>query len=282
MSGLSSANVAHLTYHDRYRSVIAISVCFPLSTLAVALRFTARKISGAGIWYDDWLSLVGLLTTGVFVSLILVDLPDDAAIRGEEIPQSTINENSKTVYVAELFYYISQLTLKASILAFYWRLFKRSSIRLPIYLTTSFVVIWFISSMFLTLFQCLPVAALWTPALKSSARCIQLEPFFFATSIPNILADLLLLALPMPYVWRLRITFTQKLCVTGFMLLGSFVLIASAVRLRKLLVLDINGFAANWAVEDAVFWSSIENCLGVICICLPSLRPIVKLFPFGS
>jgi hypothetical protein len=71
-----------------------------------------------------------------------------------------------------------------------------------------------------TAFQCIPVASLWTPALKSSAKCVELAPFFFGTSIPNILADLFLLVLPAPYVWGLKISLTQKIFVMGFFLLG--------------------------------------------------------------
>ncbi|KAH7339242.1 hypothetical protein BKA66DRAFT_581799 [Pyrenochaeta sp. MPI-SDFR-AT-0127] len=279
MSGLSSANVSHLTYGYRNRTIISISIGYSLGTLAVVLRFTARKMVRAGIWLDDWLSLVGLVCCDI---ILQKGLPNDAAIRGEPIPESILIDNAKTVYVAELFYYISQFTLKASILAFYWRLFKTSSIRLPIYAVAGFVVMWFIATILIVILQCLPIASIWVPALRPSAKCIDLAPFFFATSIPNIVADLLLLVLPMPYIWRLKITFAQKLCVTGLLLLGGFVLIVSAIRLRLLLLLDIRGFYANWAVENSVFWTGIESCMSIICVCLPSLRPVVKLLPWGS
>ncbi|KAH7355644.1 hypothetical protein BKA66DRAFT_613435 [Pyrenochaeta sp. MPI-SDFR-AT-0127] len=281
MTELSSANVNNLTKEYRDRTITAASICFPLATLAVILRFIARKISRAGIWYDDWLACAGLVAVGVFVSLILVDLPSDSIIRGEPISESTLLENAKTVYVAELFYYIIQLSLKSSILAFYWRLFN-VSMRVPIYFVTCFVVAWFIASILVTAFQCVPVASLWEPALRASARCVDLAPFFFGTSIPNILADLFLLMLPMPYVWGLKITLVKKIVIIGFFFLGGFVLIASIIRLRLLFLLDLKGFYANWSVEDSVFWSMIENCMGVICICLPSLRPVIKLLPWSS
>ncbi|KAL0939750.1 uncharacterized protein CTRU02_206360 [Colletotrichum truncatum] len=282
MSELSSANVAYLTLEYRNRTIITTSVCFPLGLLAVVLRFVSRRISRAGIWYDDWLALFALTSVGVFIGLMIVDLPTDATIRGEPIPESTLLSNAKTVYIAELFYYIIQMSLKASILAFYWRLFESTSMRVPIYLVACFSACWFIASLLVTAFQCIPVASLWDPELQATARCVELGPFFFGTSIPNILADLFLLILPMPYVWQLKIRSTQKGFVIGFFLLGGFVLIASALRLRFLLLLDLRGFNANWAVENACFWSAVEGCMGVVCICLPSLRPILRLLPFSS
>ncbi|KAH7382070.1 hypothetical protein BKA64DRAFT_684859 [Cadophora sp. MPI-SDFR-AT-0126] len=278
MSELSSANVHHLTLAYRNRTIITTSICFFTATLALTLRFVARKISRAGLWYDDWLALTGLISVGVFISLMIVDLPDDATIRGEVIPERTLLANAKTVYVAELFYYTIQFSLKFSILAFYWRLFQTSN-RVPIYAVACFVASWFVASFLVAAFQCVPVASLWDPALAATAQCVELAPFFFGTSIPNILADLFLLLLPMPYVWQLKITTTQKLFVIGLFLLGGFVLIASVIRLRLLLLLDIRGFPAKWAVEDTVLWSAVENCMGVVCVCLPSLRPIVRLLP---
>ncbi|KAH7065625.1 hypothetical protein B0J12DRAFT_561216 [Macrophomina phaseolina] len=282
MTQFSSLNVPHLTVEYRQRTIRATSACLTLAIIAVVLRFKARKMARSGIWYDDWLALTALVSVGVFVSLILVDLPDSAALRGELIPESTVLANAKTVYIAELFYYTVQCSLKYSILAFYWRIFSFSSIRIPIYFVTFSVTAWYIASFLVTALQCLPVAALWTPSLTPTAKCVKLRPFFFGTSIPNILTDLFLLVLPIPYVWRLKITLVQKLFVIGFFLLGGFVLIASIFRLYLLLKLDLKSFYVNWTVQDCVVLSAIENCLGVVCICLPSLRPIVMLLPCSS
>jgi hypothetical protein len=87
-----------------------------------------------------------LHTARFLESNVDADLPSDSAIRGEPIPESTLLANAKTIYVAELSYYVTQICLKLSILAFYWRLFNVSSMRIPIYLTTGFVVAWFIAS----------------------------------------------------------------------------------------------------------------------------------------
>ena len=36
-----------------------------LPTIAVTLRFVSRKLSGAGLWYDDWLALAALVSLRV-------------------------------------------------------------------------------------------------------------------------------------------------------------------------------------------------------------------------
>lgn len=57
------------------------------------------------------------------------------------------------------------------------------------------------------------------------------------------------------------------------------VLVATAIRLPLILAMDLRGFAANSSVENSVLWSALECCVGVICVCLPSLRPVVRLLP---
>lgn len=60
------------------------------------------------------------------------------------------------------------------------------------------------------------------------------------------------------------------------------VVVASIVRLRCLLLVDFKTFPINWAMDNSVLWTAVENCTGVVCVCLPSLRPIVNLvLPLG-
>ena len=49
---------------DRGPQVIGVSVAMIiLSTLAVAFRFWSRKISTAGLWWDDWTILLALVSS---------------------------------------------------------------------------------------------------------------------------------------------------------------------------------------------------------------------------
>lgn len=40
-------------------------------------------------------------------------------------------------------------------------------------------------------------------------------------SVPNIVTDLIMLLLPMPVIWRLKLPTKQKIALTGVFLLGS-------------------------------------------------------------
>ena len=71
-----------------------------------------------------------------------------------------------------------------------------------------------------TILQCNFIKARWNIKLQSTSKCIKLVPFLIGTTIPNIVIDILLLTMPMLYVWRLQLTTDRKLLACGIFLLG--------------------------------------------------------------
>lgn len=67
----------------------------------------------------------------------------------------------------------------------------------------------------------------------------------------------------------------QKFAVLGVFALGSFVVVASVVRiimLRRFMAAD----DPVWTIGPIYMWSSIEPFVGIICACLPTLSPMFK------
>lgn len=68
------------------------------------------------------------------------------------------------------------------------------------------------------LLQCVPVEAIWNP--KVTGHCIPLDNVFIVCSSFNIATDFTILVLPMPQLWKLKITAKQKVQLTLLFLLG--------------------------------------------------------------
>ena len=66
--------------------------------------------------------------------------------------------------------------------------------------------------------SCIPIAALWTPTIQG--KCIDLVKFYIGNTIPNVLTDIALLLLPLPFVWRLHVATPQKIVVAGAFIIG--------------------------------------------------------------
>ncbi|KAI8674234.1 hypothetical protein NCS55_00746300 [Fusarium keratoplasticum] len=283
---LKLSDVEFMTPWYRQRTVMVFGICYPLAVVAVILRFVSRRIAHNELWWDDWLSFAGLVMTGGFCACVLSCLPSNDLIDGkQDITNALLVKGSQGAYTAELFYYLNQLSLKFSILCFYWRVFSSSNyMRTSIYGIGIFIILWFIASFIVAILQCVPVQANWDPIAKMQpgVKCVNLNGFFFGTSIPNIIADLVLVLLPIPLVLRLKITITQKVFVIFFFILGGFVVITSIIRLELITKVNFATFAVNWTMDNSVLWTIVENCCGVISVCLPSLRPIIKLVPWKA
>ena len=69
-----------------------------------------------------------------------------------------------------------------------------------------------------TIFQCVPVSGFWNR--EKHAECVNYQHLFIGITVPNIATNLALLALPVPYIWRLHTTASQKIALTGTFMLG--------------------------------------------------------------
>ena len=71
-----------------------------------------------------------------------------------------------------------------------------------------------------TFAQCRPISGFWNKGMMGVCTVNEYR-FFFIGSIPNILTDVALLVLPLPYVWKLHQKTWQKIALGGIFLLGS-------------------------------------------------------------
>ncbi|KAJ5197853.1 uncharacterized protein N7498_006970 [Penicillium cinerascens] len=86
--------------------------------------------------------------------------------------------------------------------------------------------------------------------------------------------DVLILCLPYPIAWRLQTTARQKFILTGMFLLGGFVVVFSILRITSFNFPNLED--QSYVATDSSTWSSIEQSVGIICACLPTLRPLFR------
>jgi hypothetical protein len=66
---------------------------------------------------------------------------------------------------------------------------------------------------FVTIFQCRPVQGAWNFTIEPV--CVDYVSYLYASSAVNVATDLLLLVLPLPHLWKLKLPKKQRiiLCV---------------------------------------------------------------------
>ncbi|KAJ5602901.1 hypothetical protein N7537_005857 [Penicillium hordei] len=119
--------------------------------------------------------------------------------------------------------------------------------------------------------SCIPVAKQWDSSLKGS--CIDTIPFYFALGGTSIVLDLIIIALPLPVLWKLQLRLKQKALLGCLFALGFFVTVIQIIRI--LTVWDLKTYTDS---KNIVIWSCVEISLGVIIACIPTYGPLFKSF----
>jgi len=183
------------------------------------------------------------------------------------------------IWAFELTYVATTTAIKMSILLFLRRMFPATTTpvawRIAWFFVMAWVVMWSVGCGLAALFQCTPVSFFWNQLDGDiPGFCINEYSFLAANAALNITSDIMILVLPMPIVWRLHIKKSQKLAISSIFLLGGFVCLASIIRytyLKEVIPVDI-----TFTNLPAGIWSLIEMSIGLVCACLPVMRPLLQ------
>jgi hypothetical protein len=83
-----------------------------------------------------------------------------------------------------------------------------------LFIIWGWAVAWILQSFLI----CSPLKAMQTMSTETS--CDGLRPAFIAGGAINLFTDLVILVLPLPFVWRLQLTFIKRIAIMGFFGLG--------------------------------------------------------------
>ncbi|RDL36933.1 uncharacterized protein BP5553_04366 [Venustampulla echinocandica] len=259
---------------DSGNTLVGISVMFiVLNILFVALRVYARQYirgeprdaTSSRAW-DDFLSWCTLHVAGV---------GRHAAYVRKEHPHQLV-QWAKCIYALEWIYLAAVALPKLSILFLYLRIFVARFTRLVTYILMATVIANWAAFLLASIFQCSPVRFQWDKSTPGG-KCFNVPLFYKLVNVPNIATDLVILVLPLPTVWHLKVSRAKKFGLTLVFLTGSIGIIASCVRMTVFFQTD--AFTDNtWASFGLVGWSVVEPGMYLIASCLPALRPIFSRF----
>ncbi|KAM7222510.1 hypothetical protein V8F06_002004 [Rhypophila decipiens] len=137
-------------------------------------------------------------------------------------------------------------------------------------LATVFIIIWSISQILVVIFTCVPVQKFWLPATPGA--CVELVPFWYANAAGNIVTDVLIFCLPLPVIKSLNLRRPQRILLLGIFGLGFFTCAISIIRIQYLKLSP----DTTWDNVESSCWSIAELCSGIVCSCLPTLRPLLS------
>ena len=119
----------------------------------------------------------------------------------------------------QIFYKFTINFTKLSICLLYLQIFSGRVFRILVYIVMSYIVLYGIASIFVTIFQCTPISHVWDKT--EQGYCISLTAFWYAGAVANIIGDVAVLILPMRPTWELAIPKRQKIGLMVVFALGS-------------------------------------------------------------
>jgi fucose permease len=163
------------------------------------------------------------------------------------------------------------------------------------YLTLIVVNVAGLALTLLNLFQCRPPSAAFTYPVPENSSCTDIVTLYLSSAPVNIITDLAILLLPMPLLTSMRLPRKQKIILVATFSAGAFVAVVDVVRLAYLQNAAFARLSAqtgqsggrnpqqrgddfSWNAALSFMWSAVEVNLGLICACVPSLKPLFLRF----
>ncbi|BCS04486.1 putative integral membrane protein Pth11-like [Aspergillus luchuensis] len=276
--GGTEGDFQHPNENLRRSTIIALYFAFIMSTVAVALRLLARKITGSRLYLDDYLMIIALLFKyGCSIGVTIL-LWNGLGCHINMIPQKNLTVYFKIGWSNSFVYTLCVMFIKLSILAVYKRLFAARSMKIAANVVAVIVVLWAVSISIGGVLNCVPVQKFWDRPVPG--HCVNTVGYYYGQQIPNILTDVVLLIMPLKSVWELPISKTQRLLLSGVFLVGILTLIFDILRLVAMIQLTQAGPDITYNQVPVVVWTCMEAAVGITAACMSHIRPLfnVKLW----
>lgn len=256
----------------RGRTIASVIVCMVLAIVALIMRLASRRIKNLSLMLSDYFAIAGTVFACVTSLLVVYEARNGLGLHNELVPSSNVTQILLATFAGEIVYTVGFTLVKLSIIALYRQLFPTRLMLVSTTILAILVTMWGIALVLVSIFSCNPIRGFWDHSIPS--QCINSQWFFIGNSIPNILTDAVLLCLPMRDIWRIQLDRQSKVAVSVLFALGSFVIIASGLRIHFMLTLDPNDL--TWSYVGGELWTGIELDIGVVCCCLATSRPVLS------
>ncbi|KAH9864417.1 hypothetical protein J1614_010351 [Plenodomus biglobosus] len=264
--------------NPRGRQAFDVSVAFTvIAFVIVAMRLYTRFFLVRCSGLEDYCIILAMVSTIGFTMCIGFQVKTGMGHHFEDIAPAETVKSLKAFWVSLIFYGTSLGFQKISMLVQYLRVFTTRKFQIACWVMIAFVAIYSTWTVFGNAFSCIPVRAFWTK--EPGAKCIDQYAVWFTNAGINILQDFLIIIMPMPVIRSLNLGRRQKGALFAIFAVGGFVCIVSILRLPQIAAIS-NSTDPTYDNAPAATWSCVEANVGIICACLPLLRPLVtRLVP---
>ncbi|KAH7134113.1 hypothetical protein EDB81DRAFT_597376, partial [Dactylonectria macrodidyma] len=254
--------------------ITIIAIVFTiLSFIFLCLRWYVRHWVIKAVGADDWILVVTWIAACGFAAVTAEQTRWGLGLkRLDDMPNQNIFNFGLWQYIGAPFYITSILGFKLSLLFSYLRFMPSGRSRIATVVVMVACTMFHIAFLLVQINLCQPVAKQWDPSITWGS-CLVAVPFYTSMASLTIMFDAAVMFLPFPVLLKSRIQNRKKFVLLGLFTLGIFITIIQILRIQT--VRNLSNYLDS---ASLIRWSTIENNLGIIVACIPTLAPLFKYF----
>ncbi|KAJ2893472.1 hypothetical protein MKZ38_008649 [Zalerion maritima] len=250
---------------------------YGIGVIILLMRYFARwKAVGFKGWQGDdyfaiaclvfWtaeltmLELIGQNGTNIGVSNEIGATLTDEEIHAREF-------GSQCLLAGWNFYVTLIWCLKGCMLSFYNRITLGLKQQIAVRWTAGACVLAYIGVISVIWGHCTPVHKNWQVVPSPGDRCTLAVANYLTLVVLNISTDLAIVCIPVPLLWKVRLSIPRKLIIGLLLCSGVFIMIATLLRCI-LSLRDIEG------INISTIWAIRETFVGIIAVNAASIKPL--------
>ncbi|KAH7243709.1 uncharacterized protein BKA55DRAFT_596070 [Fusarium redolens] len=126
----------------------------------------------------------------------------------------------------------------------------------------------------LRIVNCYPIRTYWDPDVRN-ARCLNQRKIFFSDLALSIVADLVILLIPIPLTWKLRMSIGKRIKIVLLLGAGGIATALTLFRVAKAVdFLNSDDITVDYTPIGIL--TALEITIGFVCACLPSLNLLIE------
>ncbi|KAL3488316.1 hypothetical protein BJX62DRAFT_212121 [Aspergillus germanicus] len=258
-------------------SLLSVCVIFlVLPIVAVTLRLYGRRLKGIRLDMSDYMILCALLLSVGFCCMEIacifkggLGMHTDDILR--DYGPGPFFLFYRTLLTGLILWALAISFVKLSLLTFYCRVFPFRYFILLVKGMAAFVLLWTFGGVLSLFLRCKPIAYSWDPTIKDG-KCSNTKTAYLVTGALNLVSDVVIVLMPMPYLLKLEMKPAQKIPLMATFGLGIFVCATTIMRMKGMTV--FNEADVTYSFSDTVIWSIIEPALAITLACVPFWKPV--------
>ncbi|KAF7554397.1 hypothetical protein G7046_g6838 [Stylonectria norvegica] len=250
---------------------------YGLGVVILLLRFFARwRTVGFKGWQgDDYFALLALVFfTAELVMLELIGQNGSnvgiTTEKGAALTQAEIKRmefGSKCLLAGWNFYVALIWCLKGSMLCFYNRMTFGLQQQKIVKWTQVGTGLAYVGVMCVIWGHCTPVQKNWQVYPSPGEKCTLAVANYVALVVLNISTDFVIVCIPVPLLWKVRLSIQRKLIIGLLLCSGVFIMIATLLRC-VLSLQDIEG------INVSTIWAIRETFVGILAVNAAPIKPL--------